>query len=88
MSESFIIEVRRAAVGLVVREHDGFRFFSANAAFAELESRVFTHPSDAENAAVHHAARAADIRRRNTGVSIDAAGRRCAERVSANRTGF
>ena len=88
MSESFIIEVRRAAVGLVVREQDGFRFFSANAAFAELESRVFTHPSDAENAAVHHAARAADIRRRGAGASIAAGGRRRVERDAASRTGL
>ena len=54
MSDTYIIEVQSAAAGVVIRDHGGFRFFSANAAFAELEGLLFPAPSDAEKAALRH----------------------------------
>ena len=50
MSDTYIIEVHSAAAGLVLRDHGGFRFFSANAAFAELEGLLFDDPTDAATA--------------------------------------
>ena len=54
MSDAYTIEVQSMTVGLVVRERDQFRFFSANAAFAELDGLVFRNPAEAETAAVRH----------------------------------
>lgn len=54
MSDTYIIEVHSAAAGLVLRDHGGFRFFSANAAFAALDGLLFNDPTDAERAALRH----------------------------------
>jgi hypothetical protein len=56
MSNAYVIEVRSAAAGLVVRERGGFRFFSATNDFAGLEGRSFRNPQEAEKAAIRHAA--------------------------------
>jgi hypothetical protein len=57
MSDAYIIEVRSAAAGLVVRAHDrhGFRFFASLPEFAGLEGRCFRNPQEAERAAERHA---------------------------------
>jgi len=41
MSDSYIIEVRSKAAGIVVRDRIGYRFFSANHDFNFLEGRYF-----------------------------------------------
>jgi hypothetical protein len=57
MSDAYVIEVKSAAAGLVVRAHDrhGFRFFAALPEFAGLEGRCFRSPQEAERAAERHA---------------------------------
>jgi len=54
MSDAYIIEVQSVAAGLVVRDQGLFRFFAANAAFAELDCLAFNNPADAERAALRH----------------------------------
>jgi len=55
MSETYIIEVREEAAGIVVRDRGGFRFFSADSEFAALDGLLFRNPRAAELAANHHA---------------------------------
>jgi hypothetical protein len=58
--DSYIIEIQPALAavtvqaGLVVRDGQHFRFFSASAAFEPLEGRLFANPKAAQRAAVHH----------------------------------
>lgn len=52
MSDTFIIEVRSQAAGIVVRDKVGFRFFAASHAFNALEGRIFSNAREAERAAV------------------------------------
>ena len=54
MSENYIIEVDETAVGLVVSDRGGFRFFSADSAFAGLDGHLFRNPHAAERAAARH----------------------------------
>ena len=54
MSDAYTIEVQSMTIGLVVRERDLFRFFSANPAFVELDGLVFKTPAEAESAAARH----------------------------------
>jgi hypothetical protein len=54
MSENYIIEVDETAVGLVVSDRGGFRFFSADSAFAGLDGHLFRNPQAAERAAARH----------------------------------
>jgi len=54
MSDAYIIEVQSAAAGLVVRDKGLYRFFAANATFAELDGLAFNNPADAETAALRH----------------------------------
>jgi hypothetical protein len=54
MSENYIIEVDETAVGLVVGDRGGFRFFSADSAFAGLDGHLFRNPQAAERAAARH----------------------------------
>jgi len=62
MSDSYIIELRPAAAGvmlqagIVVREGRGFRFFAASRAFDALEGRCFGSPKKAEEAALRRIA--------------------------------
>jgi hypothetical protein len=53
MSPTYIIETRKGAAGIVVRDGHGFRFFSATADCNSLDGRLFATPKDAE-AAVDH----------------------------------
>jgi hypothetical protein len=55
MSDTYIIETRKGAAGIVVRDGRGFRFFAATRAFDGLEGKVFGTPKEAETAALRHA---------------------------------
>jgi hypothetical protein len=52
MSSTYIIETRKGAAGIVVRDGRGFRFFAARRAFDGLDGRLFATPRAAEKAAL------------------------------------
>ena len=52
MSDSYIIEVSSRAVGIVVRDSFGYRFFAAAQPYFRLEGQLFRSARDAERAAV------------------------------------
>jgi hypothetical protein len=52
MSDTYIIEVRSKAAGIVVRERDGYRFFAAAHDYNPLEGQLFRNARDAEHAAM------------------------------------
>jgi hypothetical protein len=56
MSDTYIIEVRSQAAGIVVRNPDGYRFFAANHRFNSLEGQLFRNAREAERAAIRLAA--------------------------------
>ena len=60
MSDAYLIEVRSAPAGLVVRDRGRFRFFAASEEFALLEGSRFANPQEAERAAIRHADARAD----------------------------
>jgi hypothetical protein len=51
MSSSYIIETRKGAAGIVVRDGRGFRFFAAQCVFNCLDGHLFATPRAAEAAA-------------------------------------
>ena len=51
MSDTFIIEVASQTAGIVVRDPDGYRFFSATHRFNPLEGQLFRNAREAERAA-------------------------------------
>jgi hypothetical protein len=51
MSDTFIIEVRSQAAGIVVRNPDGFRFFAASHRYNSMEGLLYANARDAERAA-------------------------------------
>jgi hypothetical protein len=53
MSDTYIIETRKEAAGIVVHDRCGFRFFTTHD-FNHLEGRLFGSPKDAEAAAQRH----------------------------------
>jgi hypothetical protein len=55
MFDSYVIETRKGAAGIVVRDGRGFRFFAATRDFNSLEGKLFGTPKEAETAAVRHA---------------------------------
>jgi hypothetical protein len=55
MYDTYIIETRQGAAGVVVRDGRGFRFFAATYAFSSLEGQVFDTPKQAETAAIRRA---------------------------------
>lgn len=55
MSDNYIIEVQTGAAGLVVRDGQKYRFFSADRAFDALDGHLFATPRAAEKAAILHA---------------------------------
>lgn len=55
MSDSYIIEVKSRPAGIVVRDKDGFRFFSASPDFSRMEGRFFRSAREAEREAMVHA---------------------------------
>ena len=54
MFDSYVIEARKGAAGIVVRDGRGFRFFAATRDFISLEGKLFGTPKEAEAAAVRH----------------------------------
>jgi hypothetical protein len=54
MYDTYIIETRKGAAGIVVRDGHGFRFFAATQDFYGLEGQVFGSPKEAEAAALRH----------------------------------
>jgi hypothetical protein len=54
MYDTYIIETRKGAAGIVVRDGHGFRFFAATQDFYCLEGQVFGSPKEAEAAALRH----------------------------------
>lgn len=52
MSDTYIIEVRSNAAGIVVRNPGGFRFFAASHRFNALEGQLFRNAREAERAAI------------------------------------
>ena len=51
MASAHVIEVGDRTAGIVVREHDGFRFFAAERAFHPLEGALFRTIDQAVRAA-------------------------------------
>ena len=51
MSDTYIIEIRSQAAGIVVRNPEGYRFFAASHRFNALEGRLFRNAREAERAA-------------------------------------
>jgi hypothetical protein len=58
MYDTYIIETRKGAAGIVVRDGRRFRFFAATHDFNGLEGQVFGTPKEAEAAALQHVDRA------------------------------
>jgi hypothetical protein len=54
MYDTYIIETRKGAAGIVVRDGSGFRFFAASHAFNGLEGQFFGTAKEAEAAAQRH----------------------------------
>jgi hypothetical protein len=54
MYDTYIIETRKGAAGIVVRDGRSFRFFAATHDFNHLEGQLFGSPKDAEAAAQRH----------------------------------
>ena len=57
MSDTYIIEIRSQAAGIVVRNPDGYRFFAASQRFNALEGQLFRNAREAERAATRLANR-------------------------------
>ena len=51
MPQAYIIEIESRTAGIVARDEQGYRFFSADRAFDGLEGREFRSARDAERAA-------------------------------------
>ena len=51
MSQTYIIEVGSQAAGIVVRDADGYVFFSASHRFNRLDGKRFRNAREAERAA-------------------------------------
>lgn len=54
MFGAYIIEVRDATAGIIVRDGHRFRFCASDRQFYGLEGRSFCSPRDAEAAALRH----------------------------------
>lgn len=54
MFDNYVIETESEAAGIVVREHNRFRFFAASRAYHALEGQLFSSPRDAERAVLRH----------------------------------
>lgn len=48
---AFVIETTDSAAGIVIRQADGYRFFSADAQFSLLDGSIFKTPKAAQKAA-------------------------------------
>lgn len=54
--DNYVIEISSGAVGVIVRERGGFRFFSSSRNFDALDGQSFSSPQQAEAAAMRLAA--------------------------------
>jgi hypothetical protein len=54
MFDAYVIEIRDAAAGIIVRDGNRFRFCASDRQFYDLEGRSFCSPRDAEAAALRH----------------------------------
>ncbi len=54
MNDTYIIETRKGAAGIVVRDGRGFRFFAATHDFNCLDGQLFATQRAAEAAAMDH----------------------------------
>jgi hypothetical protein len=52
-SEAFTIEVAGEAVGIVVAQQRGFRFYASDSRFQSLDGQTFRTVAEAERAARH-----------------------------------
>ena len=52
MTDAIVIEVEGEAVGLVLKERDGFRFLASHRDHETLEGRLFRSPFAAERVAI------------------------------------
>ncbi|GEO35935.1 hypothetical protein GGE65_000221 [Skermanella aerolata] len=50
-ASAFIIETTESAVGVVVLQDDGYRFFASNPRAQSLDGRIFKSPAQAEREA-------------------------------------
>jgi hypothetical protein len=50
-AKAFIIETTEAAVGVVILQDDGYRFFASNPKAQALDGRIFKSPAQAEREA-------------------------------------
>jgi len=48
---AFIIETTESAVGVVILQDDGYRFFASNPRMQSLDGRIFKSPAQAEREA-------------------------------------
>ena len=56
MPQTYIIEVRSQAAGIVVRSSEGYVFFAASQNFNRLDGKLFRSAREAERAAARLAA--------------------------------
>ena len=50
-AKAFIIETTESAVGVVILQDDGYRFFASNPKVQALDGRIFKSPAQAEREA-------------------------------------
>jgi hypothetical protein len=70
MSDTYIIEVRSKAAGIVVREQGGYRFFAATHDYNRLEGQLFRNAREAERAAMQIAGGGLTSAAQGNGVSL------------------
>ncbi len=51
MNDTYIIEISDMAVGIVIGERAGYRFFASSQAFHSIDGRLYPTPRAAEKAA-------------------------------------
>jgi hypothetical protein len=72
MSDTYIIEIRSKAAGIVVREQGGYRFFAATHDYNRLEGQLFRNAREAERAAMQIAGGGLTSAAQGTGISPSA----------------
>jgi hypothetical protein len=75
MSDTYIIEVRSKAAGIVVRERDGYRFFAATHDYNRLEGQLFRNAQEAERAAMQIAGGGGGLTPAAQGISVSPSAR-------------
>jgi hypothetical protein len=72
VSDTYIIEVRSKAAGIVVRDQGGYRFFAATHDYNRLEGQLFRNAREAERAAMQIASGGLTSAAQGIGVSPSA----------------